>query len=62
MSAARFQVSSLNSGRDRLPRILFVGYLVVWGLTAIKPFNRQDWLLENMLVFGAVPALVFTYR
>ena len=62
MSAARFQVSSLNSGRDRLPRILFAGYLVVWGLTTIKPFNRQDWLLENMLVFAAVPALVFTYR
>lgn len=33
-------------------------YAVVWLVTAIRPFNRQDWILENLPVFVAVPALV----
>jgi len=46
----------------RLPLILLTVYAAIWTLTAIKVFNRQDWLLENLLVFIAVPGLVLTYR
>lgn len=61
MNATGFHESSEHSGQDRLPQVLFAAYVVVWVLTAIKPFNRQDWLLENLLVFAAVPGLAFTY-
>ncbi|MEQ2008879.1 MAG: DUF2238 domain-containing protein [Limisphaerales bacterium] len=47
---------------DRLPQFLLASYTVVWALTAIRPFNRQDWLLENLLVFVVVPALACTHR
>jgi len=62
MIAAPHQPESLHSRHSRLPQILFAAYVVVWVLAAIKPFNRQDWLLENVLVFAAVPVLVFTFR
>jgi hypothetical protein len=39
-----------------------IGYALVWMLTAMKPFNRQDWLLENLPVFAVVPVLVATLR
>jgi putative membrane protein len=42
---------------------LMVGWLLLyWGVTAINPFNRFDWLLENLLVFFYVVLLVATYR
>jgi putative membrane protein len=41
--------------------VLLGAYIIVWVLTAIKPFNRQDWVLENVLVVAAVPLLIFTY-
>jgi len=46
----------------RLPLLLLAGYVVVWTVTAIQPRYPQDWLLENLLVFIAVPGFVFTYR
>jgi putative membrane protein len=40
-----------------------VGWLLlVWTLTAIEPFNRRDWLLENLLVFLYAGLLAGTYR
>lgn len=33
-------------------------WFVAWGLA---PSFREDWLLENLLVFAAVPALVWAY-
>jgi len=33
-------------------------YLLFWGYLAIDPLFPQDWLLENILVFVAVPAAV----
>lgn len=51
-----------TSGGSRLPLILLAVYAATWVLTAIKVFNRQDWLLENLLVFIAVPGFVLTYR
>lgn len=47
---------------DRWPPVLLAIYGVIWIFTAIEVFNRQDWLLENLLVFIAVPGLVLTYR
>lgn len=47
---------------DRLPHLLLAAYAVVWILTAIQPLNRQDWLLENVLVFLTLPVLVITFR
>jgi putative membrane protein len=35
---------------------------VLWVITAIEPFNRRDWLLENLLVFVYGALLVITYR
>ncbi len=46
----------------RLPLVLLAGYAVVWVITAIKPLYPHDWLLENLLVFIALPGFVLTYR
>lgn len=45
----------------RYPLVLLVLFLAWWLILAIAPVYRQDWLLENLLVFIAVPLLVLTY-
>jgi len=62
MSTPAASPPSAPSRGSRLPIILLTVYAAIWTLTAIKVFNRQDWLLENLLVFIAVPGLVLTYR
>jgi putative membrane protein len=47
---------------DRYPLALLVGFLAIFLALAIAPWYRQDWLLENLLVFIAVPLLVLTHR
>jgi putative membrane protein len=47
---------------DRYPLALLVGFLAIFVALAIAPWYRQDWLLENLLVFIAVPLLVLTHR
>lgn len=38
-------------------------WLVIWSVfLAINPVDRSDWLLENLLVFALVGALVVTHR
>jgi putative membrane protein len=37
-------------------------FLVIWTVFAINPSYRHDWLLENVLVFLGVPALVLLHR
>ncbi len=37
---------------------LIVAFVAVWVLAAINPNFRRDWLLENLLVFVGVPAIV----
>lgn len=44
----------------RLPKVLLSAFAVIWLALAISPVNRADWLLENLLVFVAVPVLVAT--
>jgi putative membrane protein len=53
---------AVNTPGGHLPHVLFAIYLVVWTITAIAPVNRQDWWLENLLVFLAVPILVGTHH
>lgn len=36
--------------------------VVLWLITAVEPFNRFDWLLENLLVFIYGALLLATYR
>jgi hypothetical protein len=37
-------------------------FLAVWGALAVAPSYRDDWLLENLPVFVALPLAVGTYR
>lgn len=45
----------------RYPLLLLALFLAWWLILAIAPVYRQDWLLENLLVFIAFPLLVLTY-
>jgi putative membrane protein len=45
-----------------VPVACLVCFLGVWGLLAIAPRYRADWLLENLLVVVLVPLLVVGYR
>jgi putative membrane protein len=46
----------------RYPLGLLAPYAVIWLALAIDPVFRKDWLLENAIVFVAVPLLVATAR
>jgi len=41
---------------------MLVWLVGLWLVTAVNPFNRFDWLLENLLVFIYGALLVFSYR
>jgi uncharacterized membrane protein YjdF len=42
--------------------IALASYVGFWIALAIRPLDRGDWLLENLLVFISVGVLGFTYR
>ena len=46
----------------RFLHFLAAAYALVWIITAIRPIDRGDWSIENLLVFAAVPLLTLTYR
>jgi putative membrane protein len=46
----------------RFPLLLLAVFLVVAVALGIAPHYRQDWLLENVLVLLALPALVLGFR
>ena len=46
----------------RYPAGLLVAFGVIWLALAINPVSRDDWLLENAIVFAAVPLLALTAR
>jgi putative membrane protein len=56
MTHARFTAA------DRYPLVLLGAFAVIWTILAIAPWYRQDWLLENLLVFVALPLFVYYYR
>ena len=47
---------------DRYPLALLVAFLAIFTALGLAPSYREDWLLENLLVFVALPALVATHR
>ena len=47
---------------SRVPLACLVVFAVVWTALAVAPRFREDWLLENLLTFVAVPAAVFGRR
>lgn len=48
--------------RRPLLQALAVWYGLVWIVTAIRPFDRHDWLLENILVVLVLTLLIASYR
>jgi putative membrane protein len=44
----------------RYPTMLLAAFCLLWVVLAIAPLYRQDWLLENLLVFVALPLLIAT--
>jgi putative membrane protein len=48
--------------RNRLPQGLAAWYALVWVVTALRPLDRHDWVLENLLVVAIVAVLLATYR
>jgi putative membrane protein len=46
----------------RYPLSLLAVYGVIWLALAIDPVFRDDWLLENFIVFIAIPLLIATAR
>ncbi len=64
MSAPKSAVRSDPDIRTshRYPLMLLMVFVVWWGLLAIAPHYREDWLLENLLVFVAIPLLVWSHR
>jgi len=46
----------------RLLQALLVWYAAVWVATSIRPLDRHDWFLENLLVFAVMAVLIGTYR
>jgi putative membrane protein len=47
---------------DRYPLALLLIFGAVFVALGVAPWYRQDWLLENMLVFVALPLLIRHYR
>ncbi|HPF27587.1 MAG TPA: DUF2238 domain-containing protein [Steroidobacteraceae bacterium] len=52
----------MSSSRLRFVLVLAVVLAITWALLAIDPYDRRDWLLENLLVVAAVVLLATTYR
>lgn len=48
--------------RNGTQQILFWTFLLFWLWAAINPYYREDWVIENLLVFATAIALVATYR
>ena len=47
---------------ERMPVLLLAAFILAWLALAIAPHYRQDWLLENALVFVVLPWLCWGYR
>jgi len=45
-----------------VPAACVAAWFVVWASCAISPNDRRDWLLENLLTFAGVGALLATFR
>lgn len=48
--------------RERWVKGLGWLFLLIWGVLALHPLHRQDWVLENLLVLAAVPVARAAWR
>lgn len=48
--------------RPWLPKTLLALYAPVWIACAINPLFPSDWLIENVLVFLALPTILYAWR
>ena len=48
--------------QQKFLQALLLWLTALWLVTAIEPFDRSDWLLENLLVFIYAVLLIGTYR
>lgn len=48
--------------KNHVLQVIILVWLGVWGWLAIDPYSRGDWVLENLLIWAALLALVMTYR
>ncbi len=62
MGAGPSDQSRIKPASGRLPPVLFLAYGLFWLWLAIEPYNRRDWVLENLLALAAVALLVLSYR
>lgn len=58
----RKALASIAVAEHVVPMVCLVTFSAVWIALAVAPLYPQDWLLENLLSFIAVPAVVLTYR
>lgn len=55
--------STIPTFRDnRFLQLLLIWLVLFWVAMAIAPFDRSDWLLENLLVFLYAGLLIASYR
>jgi putative membrane protein len=59
---ATMSSTGANFRENKLLQLLLGWYALYWIVTAIKPVDRSDWLLENLLTFLFIAALVATHR
>lgn len=52
---------SASFWKRNYPLTLIVLYLPVWIWAAINPLDRADWLLENYLIFAAIPVIAWSW-
>ena len=57
-----FRYFDMPEPNARYPLTLLALFAAIFAALAIAPSYREDWLLENWLVFAAIPTLVLTYR
>lgn len=52
----------MTRSHNRYLLILTVIFAIEWIILAISPYDRADWALENVIVFGFVILLASTYK
>ena len=52
----------MKNFKDKYPIYCLIVFTIIWIFLAIKPHDRFDWFLENLLVWAFVPLLVFSYK
>jgi putative membrane protein len=62
MTTKRKKASTTRLSHGNYLLLLCIPYAILWMAMAFSPFDRRDWVLENLLVVVAVVVLATTYR